>query len=108
MPTIAFENEVQVALWNEELVGQLSDGMWENSRPHDHWKPWCNAEVIIDATNVGRDFWAQKDSYNFHALIEYVGDRMLAIVQRFQPNATERDLRHVLRSIKQIIKVTRR
>lgn len=27
------------AIWEAEITGQLSDGMWENSTPHEHWKP---------------------------------------------------------------------
>lgn len=48
-----------------ELDGQLSDGMWENTKPYDHWKPWCDAAVVIEPNNVGRNFFAPKDNYNF-------------------------------------------
>lgn len=76
--TLYFENETQVALWNSEIMGQLSDGMWENTRPDDHWKAWCDctAKVAEDGA-VGRDFWVRKEGYALHSLIEYVGDRML-------------------------------
>lgn len=77
---LAFRNEVQKSLFEIELQGQISDGMWENATPHDHYKPWCNATVIVDPTNVGRGFGARRDYYGFSSprLLEVVGGRMLA------------------------------
>jgi hypothetical protein len=72
-------NLEQAALWLE-LDGQISDGQWENARPYDHYKVWCLATVRVEPANVGRDFYAQKDNYNFSApdLLKVVGRRMLA------------------------------
>ena len=80
MATITFENEQQAALWDHELVGQLSDGFWENASPHYHWEPWCRAECKVDPHHPGRDFHVDKDSYAFTSarLLDVVGDRMLA------------------------------
>lgn len=79
--TIVFENNVQKALWDRELAGQISDGYWENASPADHWKPWSGAEtkVAVDGEPVGRNFWAQKENYNLNSafLLDCVGDRML-------------------------------
>jgi putative component of membrane protein insertase Oxa1/YidC/SpoIIIJ protein YidD len=36
-----------VALWTNEICGQISDGMWENSTPHDHWQFWCRLNVAV-------------------------------------------------------------
>lgn len=81
-PTLRVRNIEQAAAWLE-LDGQLSDGFWENSRPYDHWRPWCDAKIVIDPKNVGRNFYASKSNYNFTAkeLIDVVGLRMLAIVR---------------------------
>ena len=80
--TLAVRNIEQQALFLE-LDGQLSDGFWENAKPYDHYKPWCEAKVVVDPTNVGRNFWAQKKNYNFSAkaLLDVVGLRMLATVR---------------------------
>ena len=70
----------QVALFNTEISGQLSDGSWENTQPHDHWKVWCDCEVeVAEDGNVGRNFSAIKSGYALHSLIEYIGDRMVFI-----------------------------
>lgn len=76
---IVFANNVQKALWENELRGQISDGVWENSRPYDHYKVWCNAEVTVakNGEPTGRNFWAQKDNYNLTIVVEYIGERML-------------------------------
>ena len=70
----------QAILMELELKGQVSDGYWENSYPHDY-KPVCSAEVIVDPDNVGINFTPSR-AYNFASpkLIEYVGDRMQQIV----------------------------
>jgi hypothetical protein len=80
--TLTVRNIEQQALFLE-LDGQLSDGFWENAKPYDHYKPWCEAKVVVDPTNVGRNFWAQKKNYNFSAkaLLDVVGLRMLATVR---------------------------
>jgi hypothetical protein len=58
-PTIGFKNRNQVILFEQELKGQISDGMWENSRPYNHWKTPCVAVAIVASTDaeVGRNFF---------------------------------------------------
>ena len=79
MNTINFRNNIQAALFNVELSGQISDGMWENTRPHRHFEPWCRAEVNVNPDNVGVNFYAPKNNYNFSSkeLLSIVGDRMI-------------------------------
>lgn len=66
-----------------ELDGQLSDGFWENTRPMDHWKVWCRAQVVVNPSKVGRNFYADKSNYNLSAkaLLDVVGLRMLGLVR---------------------------
>ena len=79
--TIIFENNIQKALWDGAIRGQLSDGYWENTNPYDHWKPWCNAETRVakNGEKLGRNFWAAKDNYNLLAPVQYISEEMLAI-----------------------------
>lgn len=83
MATLYVETTAQKVLLDLELKGQISDGNWENATPHGHFKPWCNAEVVVSSEKIGRDFYAQKDNYNFACsdLLECVGDRMLQYVR---------------------------
>jgi hypothetical protein len=53
MAKLLLRNNDQVALFKEELVGQLSDGAWENTTPHNHWKGWSDAELGVDVNNPG-------------------------------------------------------
>ena len=80
MATIRVHNEVQKVLYNCELAGQISDGMWENSVPHNHWKVPSGAVAVVNPTNPGLDFRPIK-SYAFPKLIEFVGDRMQLYAQ---------------------------
>lgn len=76
------ENVAQKVLMLSELLGQISDGYWENSRPSDHYLAWSNVEIMT-AEEAGRapgvyDFYTWR-KYNFAAksLLDIVGDRML-------------------------------
>lgn len=47
---IVFNNETKLKFWKGEMVGQISDGMWENSRNTDWLWRNCLAVVILDGT----------------------------------------------------------
>ena len=78
-----FKNNAAAHLFKSEITGQLSDGAWENARPFDHWKFWCNAEVVMDGA-VGYEGYPMKTNYNLHALKRYVKDRMMNAEHRGQ------------------------
>lgn len=112
MSTLAVRNEAQKILFDLELSGQISDGYWENAAPQDHWIPWCETTVIVDPTNVGRDFSVRKDNYGFtrRDLLDIVGDRMLEYVRAGggeYANYSEADMLADLRDLKRIIKTRR-
>jgi hypothetical protein len=79
--TLTVRTIEQAAAWLE-LDGQLSDGFWENARPNNHWQVWTDCKVEV-GPEVGRNFHARKDNYNFAAaeLLEVVGNRMLGIIR---------------------------
>lgn len=79
MNVIYFRNNIQAALFKAELSGQISDGMWENTRPNNHWKPWCKAEVGVNPESLGVNFYSSRNNYNFSSkmLLDVVGDRMI-------------------------------
>ena len=107
--TFKFRTPALQALWNEELTGQISDGMWENT-PNTGWIYWCNVqtEVADGITHLEKRLpYNVKANFNFHALIEYVGDRMLEEIQKYEPNATEKDLRVYLKEIKDAMKAAK-
>ena len=82
---IYFRNQNQVTLWNNELLGQLSDGCWENAKPLDHWIIWHNCDAkVAEGVSVGRDFsYCGKQNYNFtdKDLLNVVGQRMIQSVR---------------------------
>lgn len=75
--TIYFPTYSAIALWKMELLGQFSDGMWENTRPYDHWQAWSNMKVELGSPRRAHEYSVLKDSYNIGALKPIVGDRML-------------------------------
>ncbi len=54
-----------VALWHQEISGQISDGMWENASPRNHWKFWCNMDVEFgpEAIIMGSPGYCPKSAY---------------------------------------------
>lgn len=84
MSQLRVRNVAQQILFVEELSGQISDGMWENAQPFDHWQPWCECDVVVATDgNVGRTFWARKSNYLITGkeLLDIVGERMLGYVR---------------------------
>lgn len=85
--TLTFRTETQVALFNHEIIGQLSDGKWENTRPSNHWQVWGRATVQHaknDRTPIGRNFKADKCNYDLVAFAQEndcCHDRMLRYIR---------------------------
>lgn len=79
---IFLPSTTSAALFEHVLLGQFSDGKWENSTPHDHWKPWGNLEVVFDqgcTPRVEGGSGFRKKNYNLLGLLEYIEDEMLAL-----------------------------
>jgi hypothetical protein len=96
-------------LWDKEISGQLSDGMWENSWRGQHFNDytWWNSlktEVGSSTKLVGRE-WNIQAKTGFSRLIEYVGDEMLEIVRKTEPDATMATVRKYLNEISKAIRM---
>ena len=107
--TITFPTPTALALWEKEILGQLSDGMWENSRPHDHWRYWSRLDSEVRAgicALTGSMGGPQKTCYNLSALIPFIGDRMLKIGQDIvgEENYGKKELKQDLKYIRQAMK----
>lgn len=84
-PEVFFESKAAFLIWKNEVIGQISDGKWENARPSDHWKFWSLAEVRL-GEQVGykkNENWCSKSDYNVRALAsnKELLDRMLHLVR---------------------------
>lgn len=103
-------NKAQAVLFTKHMIGQISDGAWENSGPRDHWKDWgYDIEVIVDPENIGRNFWARKCNYNFTRpdLMEWCGDEFIETVKK-ELNIDEysmKNLRKDLNGLKKAVRI---
>lgn len=88
-------------LFTQEICGQISDGAWEDINPSNHWKFWCNLNVVEgDEFDFERNQNCssypsiKKASYNLNTLIEYIGDRMrcLAVYARVSSGPITNDI----------------
>ena len=75
MTKLHFKTTAAANLFASEITGQISDGAWENARPLDHWKFWCNAEVVVDG-KVGHEGNPAKTNYNLNSLKKYIKEEM--------------------------------
>ena len=73
---VRFATDEEAFLWEDEILGQLSDGAWENATPHDHWQAWGRAGVEVGSPAGYYGFRPKRTSYGLNSLIEYIGDRM--------------------------------
>lgn len=85
--TMYLSNIQQMMMFKHEFTGQISDGMWENARPYDHYHFWYELDLAIDPTNprIERNTfsrWAPlKKNYAIHswAFLSIVGARTYSI-----------------------------
>jgi hypothetical protein len=78
---INFENKIQKALFDHELMGQISDGNWENSKPYNHYESFTNIKTDVNPDAPGKIRVRPLRKYNFNdsTLFSIVGDRMVNI-----------------------------
>ena len=57
---IYLPTDTAIALWEAELLGQFSDGAWENSKPNNHWKIWTELKVKKGNPKVETKIMPQK------------------------------------------------
>jgi hypothetical protein len=65
-PRMTLTSLPAVALWHAEINGQISDGHWENARPHGHYKFWYHCEVVFDPSESKLERngnYAEKSNY---------------------------------------------
>lgn len=94
--TMYLPTQSAIALWECEFTGQLSDGMWENSRPYDHYKFWFQLDVKLGPepmVNVPQYTYCRKNQYAFGKLFPIIGDRMLKIGRMGQVTLDDKALR---------------
>ena len=79
---INFRNNVQLTLWNNEYLGQFSDGFWSNTKGYD-WEFWHNIEAKVSSENVGSNIKSTIRRYDLldRTLIDCVGTRMLNLAK---------------------------
>lgn len=83
-PMIKVENQEQKIILLYEMLGQISDGAWENAIPYNHYRPWMKLKeenMVIDPQDIGVDdsFRFAKRNYNFanKQLLDIVGERII-------------------------------
>ena len=81
--TCYVRNNAQKVLLEHEMLGQMSDGMWENSR--QDYKLWHDTKFVVSTDGklgtVGiPQYKKDRSRYNLNnrELLEIVGDRMIA------------------------------
>jgi hypothetical protein len=78
-------NMEQKILLLTEMMGQMSDGAWENTRGWEDYRH-IDWDTVGVGDNIGRKFYARKTNYNFtnSELLDIVGDRMLTTMNLYK------------------------
>ena len=80
--TIVVNTWAQKALLKNELLGQMSDGLWENSR-NQSWEFWVKCDIVVDPDvdphYVKTSVYFNEKAYkvNNPDLLSFIGTRML-------------------------------
>lgn len=83
---IYFKSEEALALYAQELIGQLSDGLWENSWISSEYRFFTDAKLVLKPNEevgyVNKEYYrpAKKFDFTTKILRECIGDRMLNII----------------------------
>jgi hypothetical protein len=96
VPTFQFRNAAMQDLWDNELMGQISDGAWENKERH--WESYSDAKSQVGDKTVLQNI-PENHRHRFafaSELMDVIGDRMLERIRKHNPNYTEKDLRRML------------
>jgi hypothetical protein len=89
-------NAAMQDLWDNELMGQISDGAWENKERH--WESYSDAKSQVGDKTVLQNI-PENHRHRFafaSELMDVIGDRMLERIRKHNPNYTEKDLRRML------------
>jgi hypothetical protein len=94
-----FRNEAMKALWDDEIRGQITDGMfggYGTARISDLF--WADVPAAVGgSTKVnGVAPSGARTKFQFRDLVNHVGDRMLTTVQQSEPAATMADVEDYL------------
>lgn len=94
--TITLANPTQVALYKGMLIGQMSDGFWEDKGPRDHWRPMAQADVRVG--KPGMDFTPRRPYGFVRELIPLIGEELLTLARatKAYPNVDWVPLAHAI------------
>ena len=85
---VHFATKEAEILWQNEVLGQLSDGHWENATPRHHYDFWYDAQVIVDG-QIGYKGNPSKTNYNPLSLLSpsfEITNRMLSYIAAIRLN----------------------
>jgi hypothetical protein len=86
---ITVNNFEQAIIFMHEMLGQLSDGFWENSIPRDHWN-WVDGitfdSFVVDPDADPHPNFYQTKHYNFAdaELLNIVGERIINSIKLYK------------------------
>jgi hypothetical protein len=102
--TLTVATEVQKAVFENVLMGEIATGFWKNARPADHADYWKGVSVVVGAQLGVTGFDAPRN-YNFvnPEFFQKTRDSLMAAAASVNPNVTEKQLKKQLIALNQII-----
>lgn len=96
--------DVQKAVFEQVLLGEIAAGFWKNARPADHADSWKGVTLII-GTDLGPSGFDVPRNYNFvnPDFFHKAEDRLMAAAVSVNPNITVKQLKKQLIALNQIL-----
>lgn len=104
---IVFPKETMAWMYELEISGQISDGMWENSPPRNHYRAMTAAAVGFSADKSKCGVWgfSPKRKYNFASgeLMSVIGERMRMEVNIILTIPGAKELKDIVRGFGDVV-----
>jgi hypothetical protein len=96
--------DVQRAVLEQVLLGEIATGFWKNARPADHADYWKGVDISI-GTDLGASGFEMPRNYNFvnPDFFSKTEDRLMAAAKTVNPDITVKQLKKQLITLNQIL-----
>lgn len=102
--TLTVATEVQKAVFEKVLLGEIASGFWKNARPADHADSWKGVQVVV-GTDLGSAGFDVPRNYNFvnPDFFRKAENALMEAAKTADENITVKKLKKQLISLNQIL-----
>lgn len=101
---LVVSSEVQKAVIENVLLGEIATGFWKNARPADHADYWKGVSIVV-GTDLGASGFEMPRNYNFvnPDFFSKNEDKLMEAAKTVNPDITVKQLKKQLITLNQIL-----